>query len=379
MKTEKIHRPVQLIDTTLRDGAQAPDVSFSYDDKYKIVKMLYNAGLKMFEAAIPAMGESECRFVSDLSIDFPKCTFIAWCRADIEDLKKAQSGGCKTIHIAFPVSELHMSIMGFNRKSVIERLVNLTNYAKEHFLTVSVGAQDASRAESDFLIQFIRTAYECGVTRVRISDTVGILSPATTMNLISAIKDKIPGCPLEFHAHNDLGMATANTITALQAGAEFASVTVNGIGERAGNAPIEEVVMAIYYATELNTSFETSEIYNICQTVSDMINVPIPRSKAVSGSHIFTHESGIHCNGQLKNNTAYEPYHPQSAGRDSSQFVAGTHSGKSGIKAILKNNGIYASSQLIDEFISIIRIQAIDKGKSLNEVETVRLFREKYC
>lgn len=378
MHNDNTYRTVQLIDTTLRDGAQAPDVSFSYNDKFYIVKMLASAGIRLFEAGIPAMGRRECEDIADLITAFPQCTFSAWCRADIEDIKKACISGCKSIHISFPVSAAHMSIIGMKENTVIDKLKKLCQFAAAHSVTVSVGAQDASRADPVFLIKFVNCAYESGAIRVRIADTVGILSPVATYNMVSIIRKKVPECPVEFHGHNDLGMATANTLTALHAGAEFASVTVNGLGERTGNAPLEEVVMAIRQASSMDLVFETNELNRICHEVAAITHREIPTCKPVTGNSIFTHESGIHCNGQLKNASAYEPYDPLSTGHKPSHFVSGTHSGKSGIMAILNDNGIVAPSQTIAQFIEIVRTHAVNKGMSLNEKETVELFRSSF-
>jgi homocitrate synthase NifV len=205
---------------------------------------------------------------------------------------------------------------------------------------------------------------------------VGILSPVTTFNLITLLREEVPECPIEFHGHNDLGMATANTLTALQAGAEFASVTINGIGERAGNAALEEVVMAINQTTPLHIHFQTHALNHICKEVAAITQQSIPATKPVTGEDIFLHESGIHCHGQLKNREAYEPYNPLKTGHSPSQFVTGTHSGRAGIGAILKQKGIQISPQEMDAFIEIVKRYAPLTGKSLNSEDTLLLYNQ---
>jgi homocitrate synthase NifV len=378
MRIENKSRIVQLIDTTLRDGAQAPNISFSRKDKIYIVKLLSNAGIKLFEAGIPAMGISEQDDIRELIRLFPQCTFIAWCRANLDDIKSAHSCGCDAIHLSFPISSAHMDILKCSEKEILDKVQNLCQIASKYFSAVSVGAQDASRATPEFLVNFTRSAYNSGVTRVRLADTVGILSPVTTFNLINLLREEVPECPIEFHGHNDLGMATANTVTAFLAGAEFASVTINGIGERTGNAALEEVVVAIKQTTPLHINFETHAINHICKEVATITQQPIPATKPVTGEAIFLHESGIHCHGQLKNSEAYEPYSPQKTGHSPSQFVTGTHSGRAGIGAILKQKGIQLSPQEMSAFIEIVKSNALKSGKSLDSNDTVLLFNQHF-
>lgn len=378
MRFDTTKRTVQLIDTTLRDGAQAPNISFSRKDKFYIVKLLSNAGITLFEAGVPAMGISEQEDIRELKKQFPKCTFIGWCRANIQDIQSARTCGCDAIHLSFPTSAVHMDILGYSENGVLDKVQHLCQIASKHFSTVSVGAQDASRATPEFLVNFARCAHNSGVARVRLADTVGILSPTSTFKLITLLREEVPECPIEFHGHNDLGMATANTVTALETGAEFASVTVNGIGERAGNAALEEVVMAVSQTTPLRLHFETNALNHICKEVAAITQRFIPATKPITGEAIFLHEAGIHCHGQLKSSEAYEPYSPSSTGHSPSQFVSGTHSGRAGIGAILKQKGIQISQQEMSTFIDIIKSNAQISGKSFNTDETVQLFHQHF-
>jgi homocitrate synthase NifV len=374
MDNEK--RTVTLIDTTLRDGAQAPHVSLTLNDKIAIVSVLYNAGIRIFEAGIPAMGIEERNDLAQLKKLYPDCIFMVWCRATSEDVELACSGLYDYIHISFPVSSVHMDIVKFDEKKVFNSLSELVSRAKRFTKHVSVGAQDASRADIGFLKSFATAAIDAGAERIRIADTVGILSPLKTKLLIESLLTVIPGSALEFHGHNDLGMATANTLTALETGAEFASVTVNGIGERAGNAAMEEVVMTIKEITELNCDFDIKLISSICTTVAKITNTHIPDSKPISGKSVFLHKSGIHCHGLIKNRKAYEPYNPEKTGHTPSRFCAGTHSGINGLRYMLGDDALDVSNEILRMFLDSIHKIARTLKRSLTEDEVRIIFRE---
>ncbi len=369
-------RKVTLIDTTLRDGAQAPHVSLTLNDKIAIVSILYNAGIRIFEAGIPAMGIEERNELSQLKKLFPDCTFMVWCRATNEDVELACSGNYDCIHISFPVSPVHMDIVRFNESKVFTTLSELVYRAKQSTEHVSVGAQDASRANIEFLKKFSARAIDAGAERIRIADTVGILSPLKTTQLFEALMTVVSGSSLEFHGHNDLGMATANTLTALETGVGFTSVTVNGIGERAGNAAMEEVVMAIREATDLDCNFDISLISSMCATVAKITNTQIPDNKPVSGKSVFLHKSGIHCHGLIKNRKAYEPYNPEKIGHSPSRFCAGTHSGINGLRYMLGDDAQDVSNEILRMFLDSIHKIARAQKRSLTEDEVRMIFRE---
>jgi homocitrate synthase NifV len=369
-------RTIELIDTTLRDGAQSPHISLSLNDKIAIVSILYKAGIRTFEAGIPAMGPEERNDLVELKKLFPQCTFIGWCRANKEDINHAFSCGCDCVHISFPVSSLHMDIVRFTKSSVLDYMQQLMEFSLQNAHSVSIGAQDASRAELSFLKIFTKTALETGAQRVRIADTVGILSPLKTKVLFESLLETVPGKALEFHGHNDFGMATANTVTALETGVDYASVTVNGIGERAGNAALEEVVMALIETTSLLYTFNTSLITSMCATVANVTNTSIPENKPVSGKSVFLHKSGIHCHGQNRNRKAYEAYDPQITGHSPSRYCIGTHSGISGIKHILGVDADSVPVETLRLFLETIQQLARLQKRSLSETEVRTLFEE---
>jgi homocitrate synthase NifV len=362
-------RQVYLIDTTLRDGAQAADIALSPGNKIRIAGLLYKAGIRVFEAGIPVMGESEQSVIATLTKRYSDALFIGWCRAKLVDFDAARRCNCKSVHISFPVSLNHIKILGYTENEILDQVSFFCDYASKYFDSFSIGAQDASRASSAFLHEFVKRGVKANVSRIRIADTVGILTPVETFRLFKNIKTDHPECNLEIHAHNDLGMATANTLTALQAGADTASVTVNGIGERAGNAALEEVVMAIHLSSSLDCDFDTGAINEICQTVADVSGMEISKQKPITGSSIFKHQSGIHCHALLQNRSTYEPYDPAVSGHSPSRFVCGTHSGRAGILSILNSCGISIGSHELDHFFKSLQQYVSESRKTMNAEE----------
>lgn len=367
-------RTVYLIDTTLRDGAQAADIAFSPDNKLYIADLLYNAGIRFFEAGIPVMGETEQTVISTLTSRYQDALFIGWCRAKLPDLDAARRCNCKSVHISFPVSINHIKTLGYTEYEILDQVSFFCDYASKYFNSFSIGAQDASRASYSFLHEFVKRGVAANVSRIRIADTVGILTPMETFRLFTNLKTDHPECRLEIHAHNDLGMATANTITALQAGAEAASVTVNGIGERAGNAALEEVIMALQLSNSLHCDFDTSAINVICQSAADLSGMEISKQKPITGSSIFNHQSGIHCHALLRNKSAYEPYDPSLSGHTPSRFVCGTHSGRAGILSMLENCGIVISNSEFDHFFKTLQNHISETGKSMTADEVCEFY-----
>ena len=364
-----------FIDTTLRDGEQAPGVVFGLAEKIRIAELLDAVGVPEIEVGTPAMGMkevNEIRTINSLGFQFKT---LAWCRANRNDIDAAAKSKSNAVHISFPVSEVLLQVMNKDKDWVMTHLQQMIAYASANFEFVSVGAQDASRADRSFLSEFVSAAASFGASRVRLADTVGVLNPMSTINMLTEIRKVEKDISLEFHAHNDLGMATANTLAAYMAGANCLSTTVNGLGERAGNAAMEEVAMALEMSMQVKTGLQTALFHNICNYVAMVSQRAIAHNKPITGKLVFTHESGIHTNSLLKNRKSYQLIAAAYVGRTEDEFVIGKHSGKATVEHYLSEAHLQFDDAFCGQLLAVVKDTCSNLKRSISKNEFFELYQ----
>jgi homocitrate synthase NifV len=368
------NKPQIIIDdTTLRDGEQTAGVVFSRDEKIQIARLLDEVGVGELECGIPAMGRDERDSVKALVDLGLNARLITWNRAVVSDIQASIDSGVQAVDISLSVSDIHIEHkLRKSRDWVKEQLKTALGFAKQHGLYVSVGGEDSSRADLGFLVELMEIARSLGADRFRFCDTLGILDPFATYEKVHYLASRV-ALDLEVHTHNDLGMATANAIAGIRAGAKFVNTTVNGLGERAGNAALEEVVMALKHACHVDLPIDTGRFVELSRLVGQASCRPVPEWKAVVGEKVFSHESGLHADGVLKSPGNYEGFDPAEVGLNR-YMVIGKHSGRHGLQDRFRRLGIDLEPLETEVFLGRARNVAQLNKRPLSDKDLLRLY-----
>jgi len=374
MKCTEMRHEIIIDDTTLRDGEQTAGVVFSRREKIAIARMLDSIGVGEIECGIPAMGEEEragIKALVDLGLN---ARLITWNRALVPEIKASIACGVQAVDISLSVSDQMIAHkLRKDREAVKEQLKAALGFAKEHGLYVSVGGEDASRADLQFLVELMEITRSLGGDRFRFCDTLGIMDPFTMFDKVSYLRQAVPEVEIEVHTHNDLGMATANAIAGIKAGARYVNTTINGLGERAGNAALEEVVMGLKHACGVETGIDTHRFREMSLFVAKASHRPLPVSKPVTGERVFAHESGLHADGVIKDPHNYEGFDPAEVGLTRS-IVVGKHSGTSGLIERYRSIGIIIDRGQAEPLLERARTLAGKRKRDLSNCELMAIY-----
>jgi len=376
---------VLIFDTTLRDGEQSPGATMTHNEKLEIAGLLDEMGVDIIEAGFPIASEGDFEAVSEIAKLAKTAVICGLARANFKDIDRCweavKHARQPRIHTFIGTSPLHRAIPNLDKDEMANRIHETVSHARNLCDNVQWSPMDATRTEHDYLCRVVEIAIKAGATTINIPDTVGYTAPRESADLIRMLLEKVPGADeivLATHCHNDLGMATANSLAAVEAGARQIECTINGLGERAGNTALEEVVMALKVRNDImpyKTGIDTTKIMNISRRVATVSGFPVQFNKAIVGKNAFAHESGIHQDGMLKNAETFEIMRPEDVGLTETNLVMGKHSGRAALRAKLKDLGYeLADNQLNDVFV---RFKALaDRKKEIYDDDLLALMRD---
>ncbi len=376
---------VLIFDTTLRDGEQSPGATMNHEEKLEIAELLDEMGVDIIEAGFPIASEGDFKAVSEIAERSKNAVICGLARANYKDIDRCweavKHARQPRIHTFIGTSPLHRDITALDQDEMIERIHDTVTRARNLCDNVQWSPMDATRTEEDYLCRTVETAIKAGATTINIPDTVGYTAPRESAELIRMLIDKVPGADkviFATHCHNDLGMATANALAAVEGGARQIECTINGLGERAGNTALEEVVMALRVRNDIMpyyTGIDTTKIMNISRRVASVSGFSVQYNKAIVGKNAFAHESGIHQDGMLKNAETFEIMRPQDIGLSSSSLPLGKHSGRAALRAKLKDLGYeMGDNQLKDVFVRFKELA--DRKKEVYDEDLIALMTD---
>ena len=351
---------INIFDTTLRDGEQSPGVALTVDEKIRIAQKLDELGVDTIEVGFPAVSEGEmesAKSIGDLGLN-AKISSLA--RVIEKDIDAVIDCDLDYVHLFIGTSPLHRDYkLKKSKGEIINQAVKAVEYAKDHGLTVEFSAEDATRTEMNYLIEFYKSIENAGANIINVPDTVGILTPATTRPLIRTLRKKL-NIPISVHFHNDFGLAVANSIIGVEEGASQVHCTINSIGERAGNTCLEELVVGLKIAYGANIGVDTTKLFNTSNFIGSITNIKLPPQKPIVGENVFTHESGIHVDGILKNVATYEPIPPEIVGHHR-RIALGKHTGRASIKSKLESFNLDVTNKQFENIYNQVKLIG-DKG-----------------
>ena len=362
---------VRIFDTTLRDGEQTPGVSITPEQKVQIAIKLDKLGIDTIEAGFPIVSNGEMQAIKRINKEGLNAEICGLARTINSDIDSALRCDLKYIHTFIATSDIHLKYkLKMTRDQVLEKAVSAVDYAKKHGMHVEFSAEDATRSDRFFLYNVFKAVANAGADRVDLPDTVGYATPQYITELVKEVKKSI-NIPISMHCHDDFGLAVANSIAGINAGASCAHVTINGLGERAGNASLEEFVMSLQCLYGKEHNIKTDLLYETSKFVSNTMGIIVQPNKAIIGENAFGHESGIHTHGILNNPLTYEPISPELVGRKR-WLQAGKHAGAHGIRAMLEEFGISATDEQLKDIVDSQKNLA-DKGKSITTADLLSI------
>jgi len=375
MGKSKKDRKINILDTTLRNGEKTAGVVFSKHEKIRIARMLDEIGIPEIEIGTPSLGDLEKDIIKTVLKSNLNAKLYAYCDADVEAIEAAAATGIKNVVINISTSDIHIKeIYGQNRTWVVNRLREAIRAASKNDLKFIISAEDATRTELEFLLKLISLAKRKGAERFRICDTVSKFDPFRTFMSISTINNAID-FPLEMYNHNDFGMATANGMAAIRGGAAGLVVSIGGLGDGTGNAALEEIIMALRYLENIELGIETSKFREIAEYVAKASSRAVPIWKAIVGTNVFAHESGIHTDGVIKNPKNYEVFNPAEVGL-TRQIVVGKHSGSHTILHKFKEYDIKLTDREANDILAMTRSMSVDLKRPLFDKELMYIYKE---